>query len=209
MTPPCRLRVDLQLIADLVPERSRVLDLGCGDGELLDKLIHEKGVDGHGVELYHEHIYECVARGVPVIHADLDEGLSDYPNGSFDYVILSRTLQEVHKPLVILREMVRVGKVSILSFPNFGYWRTRFQLFFQGRMPVTKTLPYQWYDTPNIHLPTLKDFIQLLAAENIRVQRRILLVNGRPRLLARCWPNALAELVILVTEKNNKHSHST
>ncbi|OPZ72957.1 MAG: hypothetical protein BWY83_00370 [bacterium ADurb.Bin478] len=201
MTPPCRLRVDLQLIADLVPENSRVLDLGCGDGELLDKLIHEKSVDGHGVELYNEHIYECVARGVPVIHADLDEGLSDYPDGSFDYVILSRTLQEVHKPLVILREMVRVGKVSILSFPNFGYWRTRFQLFFRGRMPVTRSLPYQWYDTPNIHLPTIRDFNLLCHREGIQVIKQITLNRGKCRPLSGLHPNLFAELVILVVKK--------
>ncbi len=201
MTPPCRLRVDLQLIADLVPEASRVLDLGCGDGELLDKLIHEKGVDGHGVELYHEHIYECVARGVPVIHADLDEGLSDYPDGSFDYVLLSRTLQEVHKPLIILREMMRVGKIGILSVPNFGYWRTRFQLFFQGRMPVTKTLPYQWYDTPNIHLPTIRDFNLLCRREGIQIIKQITLNRGKCRPLSGLHPNLFAELVILVVKK--------
>jgi len=201
MMPSIRLRIDLQIIAHLVPDHSRVLDLGCGDGDLLDKLIHEKQVDGHGVELYHEHIYQCIAKGVPVIHANLDEGLSDYPDRSFDYVILSRTLQEVHKPLVILREMVRVGKTGILSFPNFGYWRTRFQLFIRGRMPVTRVLPYQWYDTPNIHLPTLKDFIKLLNQEGIALEDQILLTRGHQRLFSSLWPNGLAELVILVIRK--------
>jgi methionine biosynthesis protein MetW len=204
MTPKHPIRVDLQIIADLVPDHSRTLDLGCGDGDLLDKLIHEKQVDGQGLELYNEHIYECIAKGVPVVHGNLDEGLSDYPDRSFDYVILSRTLQEAHKPVVILREMVRVGKIGILSFPNFGYWRTRFQLFFQGRMPVTKTLPYEWYDTPNIHLPTVRDFKKLLEQEGIRIVKEIHLTRGKRRRLSSLWSNGLAELVIFVLKKEYK-----
>ncbi len=201
MTRPHLIRLDLQIIFDLIPNNSRILDLGCGDGELLDKLMHEKHIQGHGVELHNEHIYQCIAKGVPVVQGNLDEGLSDYPNGFFDYVILSRTLQEVHKPPVILREMVRVGKLGIISFPNFGYWRTRTQLFFQGRMPVTKALPYQWYDTPNIHLPTVWDFKKLCLKENIRIVRQINLTAGQQRLLGRLWPNALAELTVFVLEQ--------
>jgi methionine biosynthesis protein MetW len=201
MTTPRAIRIDLQIIADLIPQAGRVLDLGCGDGDLLHKLIKEKQIQGHGVELHNEHIYQCIAKGVPVVQGNLDEGLSDYQNGSFDYVILSRTLQEVHKPVVILREMVRVGRIGIISFPNFGYWRTRLQLFFQGRMPVTKTLPHQWYDTPNIHLVTVKDFKIMCGKENIRIVNQINLTAGRQRALGKLWPNAFAELVVFVLEK--------
>jgi methionine biosynthesis protein MetW len=194
-------RIDLQIIADLIPPQCRVLDLGCGDGDLLDQLIHKKKVDGHGVELHHDHIYECVAKGVPVIHANLDEGLNDYPDHSFDYVVLSRTLQEVHKPLIILKEMVRVGRIGILSFPNFGYWRTRCQLFFKGRMPVTRTLPHQWYDTPNIHLPTVDDFQLLCKQQGITIVRQINISGAATRPFIAWWSNWFAELVIFVVKK--------
>jgi methionine biosynthesis protein MetW len=201
MNVPLHMRVDLQIIADLVPARSRVLDLGCGDGDLLNKLIHEKQVDGSGVELYNEHIYECIAKGVPVIQGNLDEGLYDYPDHSFDYVILSRTLQEVHKPLVTLREMVRIGHVGILSFPNFGYWAGRCQLFFKGQMPVTQALPNPWHSTPNIHLATIRDFLQLCQTEKIEVLERIHIRGRKRSLLAGLWPNLLTEVAIFVIRR--------
>ncbi len=158
-------------------------------------------MDGVGIELYNEHIYECISKGVPVIHGNLDEGLYDYPDHSFDYVILSRTLQEVHKPLITLREMVRIGRTGILSFPNFGYWPSRCQLFFLGRMPVTKALPNPWYDTPNIHLATIKDFLQLCRQEKITVLDRIHIRGRKRSRVAGLCSNLLTEVAIFVIRK--------
>ena len=204
MTPKdLNIRADLEIIAELVEENSSVLDLGCGEGDLLWKLIHEKAVQGHGVEIYDKYICSCVEKGVPVIHANLDEGLDDYPDQSFDYVILSRTLQVVRKPHLILKEMLRVGKKGIVSFPNFGYWRVRSQLFFKGKMPVTKTLPYTWYDTPNIHLLTIKDFYQFCQQEGIRILAQINLTrNKKTYFFPRISSNCFTELGIFLIENN-------
>jgi methionine biosynthesis protein MetW len=198
------VRLDLELIVDLITENSTVLDLGCGTGELLHKLIHEKNVQGHGVEIYDKYIYACVDKGVPVIHADLDEGLDDYPDESFDYVILSRTLQVIKKPHIILKEMLRVGKTGIVSVPNFGFWNVRAQLFFKGKMPITNILPYEWYDTPNIHLTTIKDFKEFCMKENIMIKKQIYLERDRiGRWLTNLLPNFFSELTIFVIQ--NRH----
>lgn len=192
-----RNRVDLQLIAGLIQDRSSVLDLGCGDGELLQMLVTEKGVRGTGVEISEEGVQQCIARGVPVQHADLDEGLQDYPDGSFDYVVLSQTLQAVRKPLLVVREMLRVGRQGVVSFPNFGHWRVRWMLVSTGRMPKTKGLPYEWYDTPNIHLSTVRDFEALCQGESIRINRALYLSGGRE---IDFWPNLRAEIAVFVVE---------
>lgn len=195
-------RIDLELIAELIPEKSSVLDLGCGDGDLLNKLVTEKGVKGHGVELLHEHIYKSIEKGVPVIHADLDEGLNDYPNNSFDYVVLSRTIQVVRRPDEILLEMLRVGKTGIVSVINFGFWKVRRDLLFYGRMPKNKVLPYEWYNTPNIHLSTIQDFQDFCINKNITIKQQInLLHEKRKHLLANFSPNLFADLAIFVIEK--------
>jgi methionine biosynthesis protein MetW len=194
------IRIDLETIANLIPPACTVLDLGCGEGELLHKLIHEKNVSGHGVELFTEYICSCVEKGVPVIHADLNEGLGDYPDKSFDYVILSRTLQVVRRPDIILKEMIRVGKTCIVSFPNFGHWKIRTKLLFYGKMPATKLLPYEWYDTPNIHLSTIKDFRQFCKKENIAITREIYLAN---KLLSGLNANLFSELAIFGLKDNN------
>lgn len=191
------IRADIDIIADLVEPGSQILDLGCGDGEILKKLIFDKKCRGHGVELYHDSIIACVEKGVPVIHGNLDEGLNDYQDHSFDYVILSRTLQVVHKPHLLLREMIRIGKTCIVSVPNFGHVKVRSYLFFRGRMPVTRELPYQWYDTPNIHLLTVRDFYTLCKAEKIEIIKQINLKHGsRKGFWAGLYPNLFAEQVI-------------
>ena len=151
-------RIDYKLIEDLVPEGATVLDLACGDGELLAELVREKHVRGSGVEISQAAVEACVAKGLSVFHGDLDEGLADFQDGSHDVVILSMSLQQLRRPRTIVREMVRVGRLAIVSFPNFAHWGVRAQLFFLGRMPVSKEIPYQWWDTPEhppLHDPGL------------------------------------------------------
>src|SRR6202171_3765487 len=143
-------RLDHLLVADMVEPGSRVLDVGCGDGELL-KLLETRGVDGRGIELSREGVNECVAKGLAVIQGNADTDLADYPDDAFDYVILSQTLQATRAPRVVLEHMLRIGRRAIVSFPNFGHWRIRVQVMFRGRMPRTENLPYVWYDSPHIH----------------------------------------------------------
>lgn len=167
------LRPDLELVAGLVPEGSRVLDLGCGDGELLAELIAGRGCTGWGVELSEEGFHACLARGVPVVQGDLDRGLDEVSADEVDVVVLSETIQALHRPALALRELRRVAARGIVSLPNFGYWRLRAWLLARGRMPVSAELPYAWHETPNIHLCTLRDFEDLLRDERLRIARRI------------------------------------
>jgi methionine biosynthesis protein MetW len=197
-----QIRLDLEIISGLIQPESRILDLGCGEGDLLFRLMLEKKCSGQGIEIEDRNICICVEKGVPVIHADLNDGLKDYPDQSFDIVILSRTLQVVKRPDFILKEMLRVGRSGIVSFPNFGVLSVRSQLFFRGRMPVTRNLPYQWFDTPNIHLLTLSDFRQFCKEEHIRIMKQINLGSERKRGF---WPDLLpslfAHLAIFTIEK--------
>lgn len=157
-SPP---RVDLQVVADLIEPRAKVLDVGSGDGALLELLQNDKQVDGRGIELSRRGVNECVARGLSVIQGDADHDLVFYPDKGFDYVVLSQTLQATRNPKAVLDDLLRIGKHAIVSFPNFGHWRVRFSLLFKGSMPVTDELPYSWYDTPNIHFCTIRDFVAL------------------------------------------------
>lgn len=163
-------RLDYTYIEGLVPEGATVLDLGCGDGELLEELVRERHVRGSGVDNDQAAIEACIGKGLSVFHGDLDEGLADYADGSVDVVILAFSLQQLRRPRLVVREMVRVGKLAVVSFPNFAHWSTRGQLCFKGRMPVSRELPYQWYDTPNIHLCTVKDFRGLCRQEGLRIE---------------------------------------
>jgi len=172
-------RIDLHLIADLVTPGASVLDLGCGDGELMELLIRERGVTARGVEISEEAVYTCIGRGLSVHHSDLDEGLEDYPDQAFDYVILSQTLQAVRKPRQLLHEMLRVGRLGIVTFPNFAYWGARVDLALRGRMPVTRDLPYEWFNTPNIHLTTIQDFLRLCRQDRLDVVDAIYLTGHR------------------------------
>ncbi|MBN1543357.1 methionine biosynthesis protein MetW [candidate division KSB1 bacterium] len=195
------LRRDLRTVVALIEPKSRVLDLGCGDGGLLGVLNRERGISGHGIERSFEAIVRSIENGVSVIQADLDEGLGEYPNHSFDYVLLSHTLQTVHKPAVMMREMVRVGRLGIVTMPNFAHWRIRLQFVFRGRMPKTRLLPYSWYDTPNIHLVTLSDFCWFCRRHDIEILRQINLPSSRlGRLLADFWPNLFAESAVFVLQ---------
>ena len=171
------MRPDLDVVASLVPPGARVLDLGCGDGALLEELMH-RGSDVLGVEIADDDVMACLRRGVPVLQDDIDEGLGDLADDSFDVVAMSLTLQAVHHPALVLREMHRVAPKSIVSFPNFAHWRLRAQLAASGRMPVSPLLPYTWYETPNIRLCSITDFEALARAEGFRVERRILLDEG-------------------------------
>ncbi|MFN8185484.1 MAG: methionine biosynthesis protein MetW [Gaiellales bacterium] len=174
------MRPDLDVVAGLVPTGSKVLDLGCGDGTLLAHLYRSRGCEGAGVEIRGDDVIACIERGVPVIEADLDEGLADFDDASFDIVVVSQTLQATRQPLLVLREVMRVGRRGIVSIPNFGHWRLRADLCLRGRMPSSPALPHAWYDTPNIHLATITDLERLLAREGIRTLARVLLgVDGR------------------------------
>jgi methionine biosynthesis protein MetW len=188
-------RSDYAIIGEIVEPRTKVLDLGCGEGELLAWLAANKEVDSRGVEISGAKVARAIARGVSVHQSDIDEGLADYPDRAFDYVILSQTLQETRHPRQVLREMVRVGRRAIVAFPNFGHWRVRLSMLFSGRAPRTKLFPYEWYDSPNIHFLTVQDFEELAAAEGLLVERRYFLAGHR-KIVA--MANLLAETAVFL-----------
>jgi methionine biosynthesis protein MetW len=175
-------RVDLLTIAELVTPGSRVLDIGCGDGQLLKLLEATRDVDGRGIEISQRGVNECVARGLSVVQGDADTDLADYPDDGFDFVILSQTLQATHRPRHVVEQMLRIGRKAIVSFPNFGYWRVRWMLALTGRMPVTRTLPYSWYDTPNIHFCTIRDFVALCSGIDATIEQSLALKRSGARI---------------------------
>jgi methionine biosynthesis protein MetW len=189
------LRSDLSLIRQWIKPGSRVLDLGCGDGRLLQALQEEQGVEGYGLEIDPNNITQCIRNGVNVIQADLDAGLSDFACQAFDYVIMTQTLQALHFPDQLLEEVLRVGREGIVTFPNFGNWRIRLQLALGGRMPVSKALPSTWYNTQNIHLCTLKDFEVLCQQRNIKIlERSVVDYAYQPIAGHSLLPNLLGEI---------------
>lgn len=187
------LRPDLQYIADWIPPQSRVLDLGCGDGELLAWLAAQKEVSGYGVEIDVNGVVGCVANGVNVIQSDMESGLSTFEDHSFDYVVLSLTIQAMHNIEGILQEMVRVGKTGIVTFPNFGFWENRWQIL-MGRMPVSETIPFEWYNTPNIHFCTVNDFAKLLNKLGLKIDHQLVLNQGEK---VEFLPNLLGSLALV------------
>jgi methionine biosynthesis protein MetW len=201
------LRSDLAAIAAMVPENAHVLDVGCGDGALLEHLASTKGVDGRGLELSQTDVNACVARGLPVVQGDADTDLADYPSNVFDVVILSDTIQSTRNPRTVLRHLLRIGRRTVVSLPNFGHWRVRLKLLWTGRMPRTSALDYQWHDTPNIHLCTIADFVQLARDEGATIERAFSLrgdghtVTVRPN----AWgPNLFAERAIFLLRANHE-----
>jgi len=192
-------RSDYAIIGEIVEPKTKVLDLGCGEGELLEWLASTKRVDARGVEISGAKVQKAIARGVSVFQCDIDEGLADYPDQALDYVILSQKLQETRHPRKVLREMLRVGRRAIVAFPNFGHWRMRMSMLFSGRAPRTQLFPYEWYESPNIHILTVQDFEELAALESLVVERRYFLAGHRK---VEFQPNLFAEVaVFLVTRR--------
>jgi len=191
-------RSDYAIISDLVEPNTRVLDIGCGEGELLEWLANHKGVDARGIEIVGSKVQRAIARGVSVYQGDIDQGLADYPDHAFDYVILSQTLQETRRPLEVLTEMLRVGRRAIVAFPNFGNWRVRLAHLWSGRAPKTQLFPHEWYNSPNIHFLTIYDFVDLLRTRGWTAERDIFLAGHRR---VRALPNLLAETAVFLVRK--------
>lgn len=199
------ISLEYRTILEWVRPESVVLDLGCGDGELLSQLVQAKNVRGQGIEIDEQAIYQCVAKGISVFHEDIDNGLPEYGDKSFDYVILSQSFQQVRKPDEVLKEALRVGRQVIISFPNFSHYSARYHISIKGKAPVTLSLPYEWYDTPNTHFLSISDFIQYCRKRNIQIEKAVYIENDRP---IRILPNLFASvgLFLITKEQGGKHT---
>ena len=196
------LRIDLQIISDWIPDGARVLDLGCDNGALL-KDLQKRGITGYGLEIDNSKFADCIKAGVNVIQADLDLGLPQFADQSFDIVILSQTLQAIKRPDFLLDEILRVGKKAIIGFPNFGHWQCRWQLAIGGHMPISKTLPNVWFDTPNIHLCTVKDFENICRTKHIQVQQRSIVNHAHKDTLGtKLLPNLFGQTALYQLTKS-------
>ena len=177
------MKTEFKIIAELIENKKRVLDVGCGDGTLMKYLSNEKSIDVRGLELNEENVESCIAKGLSVIEGNAETELGQFPDKSFDFVILSQTLQAFYSPVNVLDQLLRIGKASIVSIPNFGYWKVRASLLFNGRMPETKSLPYKWFNTPNLHMCTIKDFYELCKNKNINMKKVIGINNNKTSLI--------------------------
>lgn len=201
--PKLRLRLGYSIITDMIEKGAKVLDLGCGNGNLLAKLIEEKGVNGLGIEINQDKVISALGKGLSVIQGDIDEGLKSFGDKEYDWVILNQTLQSTEKPDYVIDEMLRVAKKAVVSFPNFAYWKVRFYLFFTGHMPKSKALPFEWYNTPNIHLLTVKDFFEFCGKRDIKILKSIYMTNAQVKtnFLMQMFSSFFAEEVIFVISK--------
>ena len=193
-------RLDYQVILDWIEPESNVLDLGCGSGDLLALLIHNKAIRGTGIEINEEAIYKCMEKGLSVSHEDIDSSLIDYSDNRFDYVILNESLQQVLNPRKVILESLRIGRRAIVGIPNFCHIKARLQVFFHGRVPVTKELPYEWYDTPNLRFLSLKDFRYFCLNNNIRIEKQVGIAGEK---LISLWPNLLAHMGLFLLRKTD------
>ena len=197
------LHLNYSIITDMISSQDSVLDVGCGDGTLM-KMLREKNVHVTGIDIDQNNIVKCLEKGLSVIQGDIDEGLQGYSDKSYDYVVLNQTLQSTEKPDYVIQEMLRVGKKVVISFPNFAYWKVRFYLMFQGKMPKSNILPFEWYNTPNIHLLTIKDFYDFAKRHNFRIEKKLCMTKGK---LSKCFirkifDNLFTEEVIFLCTAN-------
>ena len=174
------MKPEFKIISDLIVSNSHVLDVGCGDGILMEFLIKEKSVNIRGIEISKDKVQNCISKGLTIIEGNAEEDLKQFPDKSFDYVILSQTLQALLNPEKVINELLRIGKQAIVTIPNFGYWKIRLHLLFKGTMPITRTLPDEWYNTPNIHLCTIRDFVSFSKAKNFKLSKSIALKSNKP-----------------------------
>ena len=203
------LRPDLEAIAQMIERGARVLDVGCGDGALLEYLVRERRVDGRGIELSQQNVNACVARGLSVLQGDADADLAEYPSQVFDFVILSQTIQATRAPSVVLHNLLRIGQHTIVSFPNFGHWRVRLSLLFNGRMPRTEALNYAWQDSPNIHLCTITDFVTLARQCDAQIEKALAVGRSgipKPMRFEGWGPNLIAEGAIFQMKPTRRQS---
>lgn len=197
------LHLNYSVITENIEQGAKVLDLGCGSGELLKMLVDKKHCTGCGIDINQNNVIESIQKGLSVVQGDIDEGLKEFLDNEYDYVILNQTLQSTEKPDYVIEEMLRVGKKVVVSFPNFGYWRVRFYLFFKGRMPKSKMLPFSWYDTPNIHLLTIEDFFDFCKERNIKIKKSVYIKRGQisKNPFNRILTNFLCEEALFIIER--------